>query len=561
VTISRTKKRTRRQKLASVLAVLVILGLAGGVLAWYQVFREVPQPASITGDPRENFLYGSIGAEAEAGIPYWLVVVLPRVFPEHLPGPGGYASLGLPWEEGRELPIGFSKKTVGFERVGFNCALCHATRYRTREDESPTFVAAGGSHTADVQGLLEFFGKAAADPRFDRDVLMAEIDLAYPLPFVERMLYKYALIPIVRKRLLEQASDFRWVADRPAWGPGRDAPMNLTKFNFLRMPVDDSVDNADFPSIWHLTVRKGRPDMKLNLDGATPVARSVLIDSALGLGATNTPWFHERMADLEAWLTELPPPAWPESLPVDAARAARGEVVFGVHCASCHGTDRPGNRMGTVIPIAEIGTDRERMDAWTKAAADAANAKVAELGIERDGMEKHEGYVALPLEGAWLKGPYLHNGSVPTLRALLEPPEARPAAFYRGYDLLDPAGVGFAHRRCAEPARMPGAAAGGEPPAESGAVEDGGAVAGDGEEPGGEPEPAVPPSARGACAAVVAAPGEPCVPAFVRDGELRVPDGWCLDTRERGNGNGGHLFGTDLPAEDKDSLVEYLKTL
>jgi hypothetical protein len=30
---------------------------------------------------------------------------------------------------------------------------------------------------------------------------------------------------------------------------------------------------------------------------------------------------------------------------------------------------------------------------------------------------------------------------------------------------------------------------------------------------------------------------------------------------ERGNGNGGHEFGTDLAAADKDALIEYLKTL
>jgi hypothetical protein len=518
------KRLDKKRKLLVAAAVLLIVGAAVGVFVWYHVFRELPQPASITSDDRTNFLYGSIGAEAEAGIPYWLVIVLPRVFPEYLPGPGGYASLGLPWEEGHELPIGFSKQTIGFPRVGFNCALCHATRYRTREDETPTFVAAGGSHTADVQGLLDFFGKAAADPRFDADVLLSEIDLAYPLPLVDRMLYKYALIPIARDRLRQQADEFAWAGDLPAWGPGRDAPMNLTKFNFLGLPVDGSVDNTDFPSIWHLAVRRGGPEKKLNLDGATPVARSVLIDSALGLGATNTPWFHQRMASLERWLTELPPPPWPESLPLDTELAGRGESVFRAHCAHCHATDEPGGRMGTVIPIAEVGTDRERMDAWTKEAADGANEKVASLGIQRDGMEKHEGYVALPLEGVWLKAPYLHNGSVPTLRALLEPPESRPQAFYRGYDLLDPAGVGFASRRC---------------PAGGGA-----------------------PSATGACAAGMAGLDEPCVPWFVAaDGALCVPDAWCLDTRVRGNGNGGHDFGTELPPEEKDALVEYLKTL
>ena len=41
------------------------------------------------------------------------------------------------------------------------------------------------------------------------------------------------------------------------------------------------------------------------------------------------------------------------------------------------------------------------------------------------------------------RAPYLHNGSVPTLRDLLEPPEARPASFFRGYDVYDPTKVGF----------------------------------------------------------------------------------------------------------------------
>jgi hypothetical protein len=32
---------------------------------------------------------------------------------------------------------------------------------------------------------------------------------------------------------------------------------------------------------------------------------------------------------------------------------------------------------------------------------------------------------------------------VPTLADLLEPPEARPKVFYRGYDVYDPVKVGF----------------------------------------------------------------------------------------------------------------------
>ena len=51
-------------------------------------------------DIRDHFKYGSIGAEARAGVPYWVWAALPRLFPERLPKrPGdGYARFGLIFE-------------------------------------------------------------------------------------------------------------------------------------------------------------------------------------------------------------------------------------------------------------------------------------------------------------------------------------------------------------------------------------------------------------------------------------------------------------------------------
>lgn len=513
-------------------AVVVILGAPLGVFAWYQFFRDVPQEEWITSDPRNDFLYGSIGGENQGGIPKWIIVVLPRIFPEHLPGPGGYASLGLPWEEGKPYPAGFSEKTIGFERVGFNCALCHATQYRTSEEAEPVVVAAGGSNTADVQGLLEFFTKVANDPRFDADTVMAEIDAAYPLSWIDRVLYRFLFVPLVRKQLAEQGREFEWADSRPRWGPGRDAPMNLTKFNFLDMERDDSVDHTDFPAIWHLSSREqeGRtwedrglepgdpipPDtMLMNLDGATTSFRSVLIDSALGLQAENSPFFQQRMDELLAWLRELPPPEYP--LAVDRPLADAGREVFELHCADCHAPGRD-NRLGTVIPIAEIGTDRERLDTWVQEAADGANRTVAEMGITRTPMIKTEGYVAVQLDGIWLRGPYLHNGSVPTVRDLLRPAAERPRVFCRGWDVIDGESLGFisdgrVHPRCAEP----------YPPAEPG-------------------------------------PWKEKTAAGYAD-EWPRPGVWKYYVAERGNGNRGHEYGTGLPEEEKEALLEYLKTL
>ena len=75
----------------------------------------------------------------------------------------------------------------------------------------------------------------------------------------------------------------------------------------------------------------------------------------------------------------------------------------------------------------------------------AANKVVSSFGIERKGLVEAplDGYNPPFLDGIWLRAPYLHNGSVPTLRDLLRPAEQRPKEFWRGYDLYDPANVGF----------------------------------------------------------------------------------------------------------------------
>jgi hypothetical protein len=95
-------------------ALIVVALLAAGVVlvAWFKLFREEPQDFD---DAAEQFKYGSIGNEEDEGLPYWVWLVLPRLFPEYLPrgasgnAPGGYASLGLIWEPGQETPVGFSK--------------------------------------------------------------------------------------------------------------------------------------------------------------------------------------------------------------------------------------------------------------------------------------------------------------------------------------------------------------------------------------------------------------------------------------------------------------------
>jgi hypothetical protein len=52
-------------------------------------------------------------------------------------------------------------------------------------------------------------------------------------------------------------------------------------------------------------------------------------------------------------------------------------------------------------------------------------------------------YKARPLDGIWATAPYLHNGSVPNLDALLRPAAQRPKSFTIGVRTFDPVRVGF----------------------------------------------------------------------------------------------------------------------
>jgi cytochrome c peroxidase len=125
---------------------------------------------------------------------------------------------------------------------------------------------------------------------------------------------------------------------------------------------------------------------------------------------------------------------------IDAALASRGAALFQERCARCHSPQ--GDRTGRVEPIADLGTDPHRIREFIVPLQDALNR----LGTDQWRLRRfrvQDGYVNTLLDGVWLRAPYLHNGSVPTLRDLLNPPEQRPTKFCRGGDDYDWSNLGF----------------------------------------------------------------------------------------------------------------------
>ena len=130
----------------------------------------------------------------------------------------------------------------------------------------------------------------------------------------------------------------------------------------------------------------------------------------------------------------------------DSAAVTRGHVLYVKLCAQCHAVT--GARTFTVIPLEEVQTDRHRVDMWTTAARDAYNNYRTGYDWNFSHFQKVEGYIAETLDGLWLRAPYLHNGSVPTLADLLEVPQDRPKAFVRGGEVLDSSRGGFVAPPC-----------------------------------------------------------------------------------------------------------------
>ncbi|MDB4970518.1 MAG: uncharacterized protein JWN44_6207 [Myxococcales bacterium] len=205
--------------------------------------------------------------------------------------------------------------------------------------------------------------------------------------------------------------------------------------------------------------------------------------------------------DVRAYITSLVPPV--NATPIDATRAARGKSVFDATCASCHGSYGDGGSYpNLMIPVDEVGTD----PVIGNGAAQFADRFVDWFGKSFYGqtarLEPRPAYYAPPLDGIWATAPYLHNGSVPSLAALLDSP-SRPRYWRRratdglGND-YDPAIGGFAF---------------------------------DALDHGQDAEP---------------------------DATARRR---IYDTTKTAYGNGGHTFGDALSPEDRAAVLEYLKTL
>jgi mono/diheme cytochrome c family protein len=486
-----------------IVAAAIVIGLL--VLLWFVGALRSDQPV-LYDDVVEHFKYGSIGSEPGVSLlrpvggtlpPLAEFAALPSICPDRLPG--GYASLGFVYEQGHDLPIGVSRRRrMGIDHVGLNCAGCHTGTVRDTPQSPPRIVLGMPAHQLDLQSFVEFVLLCSLDNRMTADTVRARLPDAGGPSMFERLLLRVGFIDRLKLQTLDLHNRIApLLGDSvPRWGRGRVDTFNPYKaiqFNWAlgQLPPSELIGASDFPSLWNQRPREG---MQLHWDGDNDSVDERNLSAGLGAGITPATVDHAGLKRVRDWIWTLPPPPYPYA--VDQALVARGAAVYQQTCLECHGDHRfrdgvtAGSRIGQVVRADEVGTDRHRLDSYTAAFAANQYGLFPESPYSFRRFRKTDGYANHPLDGIWARAPYLHNGSVPTLRDLLEPPERRPAVFFRGYDVYDRVRVGFVTEVAEEAGRR-----------------------------------------------------------FFR-----------YDTSIPGNSNAGHLYGVSLPDEDKQAVVEYLKT-
>lgn len=135
---------------------------------------------------------------------------------------------------------------------------------------------------------------------------------------------------------------------------------------------------------------------------------------------------------------------------VDFTMAKKGQKIYQNKCASCHGAYsdelyKNGPKLisypNKLVGLDEIGTDESRSRVIDELFINTVNNTAMSNHMK---AQKNHGYIATILTSAWTTAPYLHNGSVPSLWALMNPKE-RPERFLVGGHKMNFAKVGIKH--------------------------------------------------------------------------------------------------------------------
>ena len=208
-------------------------------------------------------------------------------------------------------------------------------------------------------------------------------------------------------------------------------PATLAWNEKASVELPEQVIPSDVPAWWLL---KKKNAMFYNGFGRGDFGKFLMGSSLLTTNDTmHAKRVDEQMPDVLAYIYSIQPPKYPRE--IDKPLAEKGRIIFENVCSECHGTyGDKGEYPNLLIPESVVGTDSllnqsnyqySDMISWY-------NKSWFSKGDHPATLVPFNGYVAPPLDGVWITAPYFHNGSVPTIEAVLNS-KLRPTYWTRDF--------------------------------------------------------------------------------------------------------------------------------
>jgi mono/diheme cytochrome c family protein len=397
--------------------VMVLVGGACIVIANSFMRQSTENPVPIpaypqrSGDAQKGFAYLTTGDYVKGGIPYNTFVKAAGKDTSNWLGRSG-----LNATVSHEYTI--ITAANGEELVAPNCLQCHAQVFegKLQMGMGNTFIDFSDTKTASPSKikLLEGLLKLTAPKKYQAAKSFLE---------VTRTIGPY-LTTAVRG---VNAAD-RLAAVLAA----HRSPETFEWMGEAQMEIPEAVIPSDVPAWWLLKKKHG---MFYNGFGRGDFGRFLMASNLLTVKDTSeSRQVDNNIPDVLAYIYSLEAPKYP--MPINEAEAATGKTIFNAQCAKCHGTYGPeGQYPNLLIPQGIIQTDSflYKANYQNPQFINWFNSSWFAQGDHPAKLVPFNGYIAPPLDGIWATAPYLHNGSVPNLEAVLNS-RLRPTYWERNFD-------------------------------------------------------------------------------------------------------------------------------
>ncbi|MEM8836499.1 MAG: cytochrome c [Pseudomonadota bacterium] len=373
------------------------------------------------------------------------------------------------------LPLGFTYgdlAPIGGANVfvaNLGCAACHAgVTYDENGRPQPDRAWLGMPNTSiNLEAYVTSVFEALVRQADNTETFLATVGDLFPeLHVSEALTLRFFVLPIVKDRLAE-LSEARAPLPFPNGVPGSTNGVAALKWAFGTPLLEGGPNDNGIVSIPDLGHRSWRTSLLADSAYAPTgkprqrqIRKSDISEGHLSDLAAITTFFtvpsmgvdsgtaihhlDKATAIFDFIENAYAPQAFPGT--IDSVAAQRGARIYNENCSECHGTyEWQGERpVLALFPnwLGDVGTDPLRARTFTQDLADAIGETSHKNVLSAVSTGK---YAAPPLTGAWASAPYLHNGSVPTITALLSP-DLRPTRFQVGGHSLDFQNLGIALR-------------------------------------------------------------------------------------------------------------------